>query len=87
MIAKTPRGPRRKVLSATEDEATTGLLRGRRRTKRWWNLRLECGHLVERPVQYSREVSRHVYGGGRAVADLLPAPSNVWCDECAAARE
>lgn len=75
--------PRRQVVEAMVDEVTTGLLRGPRRTKRWWVLRLECGHVVERPVRYSRERSRYVHGGGRSAGDALAAPMRVQCGECA----
>lgn len=82
MSSPRARGPRRRVVEARVDEATTGLLSSRRRLKRWWELRLECGHIVERPVRYTDVPSRHVHGG-RAAADLLPAPAHVWCEECA----
>lgn len=83
MADRSDRGPRRRVVEAMTREAQTGLLSARRRTKRWWDLNLECGHEVERPARYTRERTVFVPGGGRSYADLLPAPEHVWCEVCA----
>ena len=53
------------------------------RTSYWWNLTLECGHEVERRVQY-KPSGRHAGGihGNRHPKDKLPAPKRARCETC-----
>lgn len=54
-----------------------------RRRTRWWDLRLECGHHVERHVRYRKLDSPARQGTRRAAADVLPPVARVACRECA----
>lgn len=74
--------PRRRVVDALQSEATSGQLTNQRRSVRWWELRLDCGHTVERPVRYSAERSRGWRGGARSGADVLPAVKWARCEQC-----
>lgn len=67
----------RRVTLARIREGRVGLLgpdTGRRR--RWWELTLECGHIVERYCTYVR-------GAPFGVRDVRPAPQRARCDLCA----
>lgn len=58
-------------------------------SRRWWDLRLDCGHLVERTAR-----AKPGAAGGRSgfalmnhpVSDdeLLPPPKRVRCEDCGA---
>ena len=51
------------------------------RRTRWWELTLECGHVVERTVSYdpnTRPAMKHARNKG----DVLPAPKRARCYEC-----
>lgn len=53
------------------------------RRTRWWNLKLECGHEVERTVKY--KPAKHPQRGGtqhRSRSDVLPHPNKVRCEYC-----
>lgn len=56
----------------------------------WWDLHLECGHMVERalrfPPQEAGKKSRRGYAAlhrPRAQSEALPAPKRVRCKHCA----
>lgn len=55
--------------------------------RRWWSLKLECGHDDVRPVKYRLE-GRGPRGGNRRaghvrpVSDVLMAPQKIRCDQC-----
>jgi len=53
------------------------------RRTRWWEMRLECGHTVERIVHY-RPVPNPDRGGTqhRRRSDVLPPPRRVRCEFC-----
>lgn len=55
-----------------------------RRTK-WWNLKLTCGHEVERTVKYFPRSDGFVQRGGtqhRSRNDVRPPPKKVRCEYC-----
>jgi hypothetical protein len=56
-----------------------------RRTK-WFELRLSCGHEVERAVRYRSLGPRASRGGTqhRSGRDVLPPPRRVRCEHCQA---
>lgn len=54
-----------------------------------WELALECGHKVNRPVRYNKDDTPFLGRKGRASwwrrrspADALPAPKKVRCEVC-----
>jgi hypothetical protein len=51
------------------------------RPRRWWELVLECGHTVERPVSYRPATSR---GRRRNLTDddIKPAQHSAYCTQC-----
>jgi hypothetical protein len=53
------------------------------RHTRWWELRLVCGHTVERLVKY--KVVPGLSRGGksrRSETDIMPAPRRARCEFC-----
>lgn len=52
------------------------------RRARWWEMRAECGHLVERSVRYTPSGEGRGYVRHRARTDILPAPARVRCEHC-----
>lgn len=54
------------------------------RRARWWELRLSCGHEVERTVRYLPAEHAASRGGTqhRSGADVAPAPKRVRCEFC-----
>lgn len=58
------------------------------RRTHWYELTLECGHIVERNVKYKpRSDGRAVRSGGwqpRHSEDALPPPKRARCDHCRA---
>lgn len=63
--------PLRKVLSAIPLSTHTAGWGGRS-TRRWWSLRLECGHEVERPRSFAKTPPARVRCGE---CHLAPAPA------------
>jgi hypothetical protein len=56
------------------------------RRVRWWELDLVCGHHVQRDARY-RQLGDPLrmddaWRRSRTVADLLPAPLRVRCEQC-----
>jgi hypothetical protein len=55
---------------------------------RYWDLRLDCGHEVERRCRYRPRVGRTPVRGfaaifsGRSPEDVLPAPKSAKCEVC-----
>jgi len=47
----------------------------------WWNMTLECGHVVTRGAKYRRDP--RAKAGARLRSDVLPAPLRARCDRCA----
>jgi hypothetical protein len=76
------RGPR---------EGCSGIIRGTR--SRWWELKLECGHVAERDCRYTAQPDvqpwRRKRGPhhNRSLSDVLPAPKRVRCWQCGDERE
>jgi len=54
------------------------------RRLRWWELKLECGHEVERTVKYKPVPGGSLANGWhpRPATDALPAPTRARCDYC-----
>lgn len=85
------RHPLRRVVGGWDGAAEPMEMSGRgsvlgpdtsRRT-RWWELRLECGHEVERTVRYSKRPGPAArYSRARSGSDVLPAPKRVRCELC-----
>jgi hypothetical protein len=79
---------RQPLREVTETSSTVGrgsLLGGDTfRRIRMWNLALTCGHTVQRRVRYRPDPRRRRGGSApvRAMADALPAPVRVRCEEC-----
>lgn len=71
--------PLRRVTAAVLKTGRVGLLGPdtSRRTS-WWELTLECGHMVERPVNQGR--IQHVLHLERA--GVLKRPVRARCDHC-----
>lgn len=58
-------------------------------TMQWWELRLECGHTVERPLRFPKQTGRprrgwQIMHRPRPTSEALPAPKRVRCDSCPA---
>lgn len=75
----------RKVVKADGPYAGRGSLLGPETSRRvkWWDLTLECGHLVQRSCRYPPPFvpgRRH-----RSAGEALPPPKRVLCEMCAAA--
>jgi hypothetical protein len=51
------------------------------RRTRWRELELECGHMVEHTVRYTK-YDREIHGRSRSLADVLPAPKKIRCWSC-----
>lgn len=83
--ATRQKAPWRKVVRKLALRAGRGSVLGpstSRRT-RWWELELECGHVVERTVRYSP--AKNPKRGGtqhRSRSDVLPHPKKVRCEYC-----
>lgn len=81
--------PLRAVVSA-QIRAGRGSLLGpdTHRRKRFWRMRLECGHVDDRDVKYRPldEGERPIRGGqrNRPMTDALPAPKMIRCWACQA---
>lgn len=52
------------------------------RRMHWWELRLACGHVVERPARYPPRSDRHLVGAPRFRDEALPAPRRARCGDC-----
>ena len=78
--------PLRAVVAGRDDfhEGRNHVFAHTDRTSRWWELILNCGHEVIRPVRYTENPSDKTYRpyNGRSSADALPAPKRVYCEEC-----
>lgn len=48
----------------------------------WWEMRLECGHQVERTVRYPPRSTPVPYRRRRSLDDALPPPRRVRCEQC-----
>lgn len=53
----------------------------------WWELTLECGHVVERRVRFPKQVGHARRGFAvlhrpRSIGEALPAPKRVRCEWC-----
>ncbi|MCA1844472.1 MAG: hypothetical protein LC792_15040 [Actinobacteria bacterium] len=86
MLNQSNRRQRHKRLVVT----VVGLREGRgsvlgpdtfRRT-RWWELRLECGHLVERTVRYRYREHADRGRRPRRADEVTPAPRWAYCEFC-----
>lgn len=80
--------PMRKVVKAGRRSGQQGLGHSRFAV-RWWELQLECGHIVERAARSVRGASRGKRGFmlmHHPVPDspenFQPAPARVRCDVC-----
>lgn len=56
-------------------------------TIQWWELTLECGHEVERPLRFPKQVGRQTRGWAimhhpRRMGEALPAPLRARCERC-----
>jgi hypothetical protein len=51
------------------------------RRTRWYEMRLECGHEVERKASYAKENLAR-YSRQRSMRDVLDPPDRARCDEC-----
>lgn len=54
---------------------------------RWWDITLECGHQVERPVRFPKQTGFVRRGFAaiyhkRALSEALPAPKRCRCEIC-----
>lgn len=57
------------------------------RRARWWDLTLECGHVVQRSARYRSLPPAERQRGGtqhRLSEDVLPAPRRARCCQCEA---
>lgn len=86
MIPTGP-APWRTVLRATLCGANS--IGNNRLTMRWWDLTLDCGHVVERPVRFPPQegVWRRGFAAQhhpRPKSEALPAPTRVRCRLCLA---
>ncbi len=52
------------------------------RRARWWEMRAECGHVIERTVRYSPLGEGRGKVRSRSRVDVLPAPVRVRCEHC-----
>lgn len=51
------------------------------RRTRWWEMTLECGHIVERTVKYDPKRERP-FRRARSLGDVLPPPTRARCEQC-----
>ena len=54
------------------------------RRTRWWELTLDCGHIVERSVRYKKNGRGFPGSRGRKQEDALPPPGHARCEFCKA---
>lgn len=78
MSRRGPHGPRRKVIASRLRVDRDGS----ESRYRWWELHLECGHLVERSVEYRVRTERHLLWQPRALSEVRPARQTASCGEC-----
>ena len=79
----TPRR-RRRVVQAHMREGRGSLLGGDTwRRVRWYDLTLDCGHLVQRKVRYTPSTSDYRLAQ-RSRDDALPPPTRALCNDCPA---
>jgi hypothetical protein len=79
---------RRRILSSTLRSATSLI---RNFHSRYWELTLECGHIVERRTYHTKS-STPLRGWEkcwktRSLKDVVPPPKYVLCEECKAKRQ
>lgn len=79
----TAAGPLRRILTDPAPRLREGrgsvLGPDTARRARWWELRLDCGHTVERSVRYRPRGGRLAR---RALSEVLPPPKRARCHLC-----
>jgi len=81
---RTNRNPLRKVVSAYA--RCTNCINNNGMQTQWWEIELECGHHIERPLRFPKQ-KRYRRGFAalwhpRQRSEALPAPKRCRCEYC-----